>query len=116
MLVVLEKKHSIPDYVADDLIRILSVPDSSVKKDGCEYDDEVVFADGFRMAIQVCSSTQPSIEPCWTQGVLFDPDGFEVGFTEPGESLLGEYTVQHQDTLYRVVVDKQETRNAASEN
>ncbi|MGO8748715.1 MAG: hypothetical protein ACLQNE_22320 [Thermoguttaceae bacterium] len=68
------------------------------------FDQEYTFPNGVRMAIQVCPSTDPDIDPCWTQGVLFDHHGFELGCTEVGLSLLGEYHVPDGDDTYVVEV------------
>lgn len=57
------------------------------------FDQEVVFGDGNRMAIQAIASLEPSNEPIWTQGVLFAANGEEIGFTEPSDSFWGEYQV-----------------------
>lgn len=65
------------------------------------FDREAVFADGHRMAIQVVSSPD---EPAWTQGVLFDANGAELGCTDVGESFLGEYSVLDGGTRYSVLV------------
>lgn len=72
---------------------------------GCEvyFDNEVVFDDGCRMAIQVCASSSDTHEefppPAWTQGVLFSPEGSELGCTEVGDSLDGEYQVDNYIVL-----------------
>ena len=78
---------------ADSLEAICLNPHSDVKKEGVEFDREVTFENGNRMAIQVCGPTQPDIEPCWTQGVVFHEGGTELGCTDVGESFLGEYHV-----------------------
>lgn len=75
-----------------------------VRKNGIEFDKEVVFDDGNRMAIQVCGPGDPKSEPCWTQGVMFDADGNELGCTDPGESLAGEYSVTVGENEYVVNV------------
>lgn len=91
-------------FVAVEMERIVQNPDSSVKGDGIEFDKEVVFENGMRMAIQVCSSGNPTEEPCWTQGVLFESDGTELGCTDVGESFLGEYHIADGDNEYVVLV------------
>ena len=72
------------------------------------YDEEVVFDNGMRVAIQViasesdiCENVQP---PAWTQGVLFTPDGYEVSFTEVGDKVDGLYHCPDGDDLYIVEV------------
>lgn len=68
------------------------------------YFDTGYGTDGMRMAIQVCPSTEPDDEPCWTQGVLFAIDGTEMGCTDVGESFLGEYSVEDGEDEYVVDV------------
>ena len=92
----------VPDFRARDLERMCQEADSSTKKGEVEFDEEVVFIDGSRVAIQVIGCGED--DPAWTQAVLFSPEGEELGCSEVGESFLGEYTVQYQDTKYTVVV------------
>ena len=68
-------------------------PGICVEKDRAVFDEEVVFDDGMRMAIQVVTTTEPMEEDAWTQGVLFDSVGNECGCTDCGDSFLGEYTI-----------------------
>ena len=91
--------------LAAEMERIVHSPDSSIRGDGTEFDKEVVFDNGMRMAIQVCSSNDPSSEPCWTQGVLFTQDGREIGCTDVGESFLGEYHIFYLEDEYVVSVE-----------
>ncbi len=72
-----------------------------VKSDGTEFDKEYVFENGMRMSIQVCPAKNAT---CWTQGVLFTPDGYEVGCTDVGETFLGEYIVFDEENKYSVEV------------
>lgn len=85
-----------------DFICQFACPD--VAKDGIEFDREVEFDNGVRMAVQVCGPGDPAAEPCWTQGVLFDPDGSELGCTDVGESFLGEYTIDWNGDTYTTIV------------
>jgi hypothetical protein len=76
---------------------------------GCHRDDVVFgkgvsFDDGNTMEIQVVASGDPEHETCWTQGVLFDADGAEIGCTEPGDTFAGEYCVETDTATYTVVV------------
>jgi len=64
------------------------------------FDEEVVFSNGNRMAIQVIASEEPNEEECWTQGVVFDPKGNELGCTDVGESFMGEYHVYDGEDEY----------------
>ena len=63
------------------------------------FDEEAVFPDGNRFAIQVIAPEEKG-ETAWTQGVLFSPNGQELGHTEVGENFLGEYCIEN----YTVIV------------
>lgn len=71
------------------------------------YDEEVVFDDGTRMAIQVCYSDTEG-ESCWCQGVLFASDGSELGCTDVSDTFLGEYFIDYEDVEYCVDVQVRE--------
>lgn len=96
----------------DEMSRLCNEPDGSVERDRAIYDTTVRFNDNIRMVIQVVSTTQPAEESCWTQGVLFDADGNEIGMTDVGESFGGEYCITHDGVNYVVEV----TRNNDMEN
>lgn len=85
--------------------RLCREPDTTgdIPKDRAVFDQEHVFPGGLRMAVQVCSTNEPETYPCWTQAVLLDPEGHELGFTDVGESLLGSYTIEHGDDTYTVI-------------
>lgn len=90
--------------VAVEMERLCRKADSSISKDCTQFDREFKFPNGFRMAVQVCSTLDPSEESCWTQGVMFDKIGNELGMTEVGESFLGEYCVMFDGDEYEVNV------------
>lgn len=92
----------VPDFQARDLEKMCQEPSSDTKKGRTEFDEEVVFIDGNRVAIQVVGCGED--DPAWTQAVLFSPEGLELGCTETGESFLGEYQLQYEDTKYTVIV------------
>ena len=98
------KELQVEKSIAKEMEKICSRICRDVKKDGVEFDEEVVFEDGNRMAIQVCGPGDPSEETCWTQGVVFDSEGNELGCTDCGESFLGEYSVVIGDDEYVVNV------------
>lgn len=77
---------------------------TDVKKCGTEFDEEVTFPDGARMAIQVCGPSDPEEESCWTQGVVFDKDGNELGCTPACDRLDGSYGVDTNEASYWVHV------------
>ena len=89
---------------AEQYSRLCNEPDASNLKDQVIYDEEVTFANGMRMAIQVISPTEPAKESCWVQGILLDSGGFENGCTEVGESFLGKYEVADEEDTYCVTV------------
>jgi hypothetical protein len=72
------------------------------------FDQEVLFDDGMRVAIQVIESQsdiqEDFAEPAWTQGVLFTPEGQEISCTEVQESLTGVYHCPDGDDVYIVTV------------
>lgn len=82
------------------------------QKEGCLFDQEVVFDDGMRMAVQVCLA--PS-EPCWTQAVLFTPNGEEVGCTDVGDFFEDVYTLDHDNVIYSVTVCSIESQPSKSD-
>ena len=89
---------------AEDMEAICANPSDSVRKNGVEFDREHIFANGMRLAVQVCASSTPTVESCWTQGVLFTPEGTELGCTDVGETFLGEYTITDNGDEYTVNV------------
>lgn len=94
----------VPRAIYDEMERIVARPSVDVRRDGREYDEEVVFADGMRVAIQVCGPGDVDAESCWTQGVLYSPEGAELGFTPPGDQFGGAYHLEYGGTEYIVVV------------
>jgi len=74
-------------------ILVLKKPPTGCGRGEVIFDEEVPFLDNHFMVVQVIASEEPDKEPCWTQGILFNVQGRECGFTEPGEKLLGEYRV-----------------------
>ena len=83
---------------------ILTQPAASHRIRGyVAFDEEVVFGDRKRMAIQVIASESDD-ETGWSQGVLFDAAGHELGTTDVGESFLGEFTVADEGVNYTVKV------------
>ena len=95
-------------WLAGELERFCQKPPNDCGRGEVIYDEEVRFENGNRMAIQVIASEQPSREPCWTQGVLFDHKGHELGCTSVGDSFLGEYCVFDAHDKYVVIVQEQD--------
>ena len=91
-------------HEAEEMERMLREPDESNARDELVFDREVTFDNGYRIAVQVIASAQPAKESCWSQGVLFTKDGYEVSFTDVGESFLGEHKVFDGDEEYAAIV------------
>jgi hypothetical protein len=68
------------------------------------FDEEVVFPDGNRVAIQVVADEEPNERECWTQGVLFGAEGTELGCTDVGDFFLGNHCLNYNDDEYVVIV------------
>ena len=89
----------VPAHVAEDLEYSLHNVVSDDKKDGLKFDQEVIFGNGMRMAIQVCASSSTNEEPCYSQAVLYSSDGNKL-HAEFGSSFLGEWWLKYEDILY----------------
>jgi hypothetical protein len=101
----------IPRDIATEMDRICREADPNVSRESLAFNREHVFDNGLRMAIQVCPTPYPS-EPRWSQGVLFDQEGFELAVTEVHDRLTGEFTVEYDEDVYTVeVVAEPETTN-----
>ena len=94
---------TLPADTIDRLEELCRGPATDCGSDETVFDREVKFDDGCRMAIQVVAPSDPA-ESCWTQGVLFDADGTELGFTEPGDTFAGEYVVEAGGSVYATLV------------
>lgn len=91
--------------VADKVQAIVDGPAMDCGRDECVFDREVVFDDGCRMAIQAVVNND--LEGGWMQGVLFSPEGTELGCTDVGDRLAGEYSVavDREDGTHTYTVD-----------
>jgi len=96
----------VDETAADELKKICNEPSDDVGKCETVWDQEVQFDNGYRMAIQVCADAEPLEHPCWTQGVLYDPDGNERNCTEAGDSILGEFVLYCDGIEYTTYVIK----------
>ena len=95
----------VPNDTLDRLEELCRGPATGCGRDETIFDREVTFDDGCRMAIQVVAPNEPETESCWTQGVLFSPSGVELGCTEPGDGVGGQYRVETDDGIYTVSVE-----------
>jgi hypothetical protein len=103
-----KKKLSVEKGLAANLEAAVAAPPEDLglfcKRGEVLFDEGVVFEDNLYMIIQVVASETPSMEECWTQGVLFSKEGHEIGATDVGESFAGEYHVWDGDKEYVVDV------------
>jgi hypothetical protein len=84
--------------------QLCRAPATDCGRDECIFDESVPIGDSMVMAIQVIACSEPEEGGCWTQGVLFDGNGAELGCTEPGDTFEGEYRVEHGGDVYEVRV------------
>lgn len=70
------------------------------------FDEEYVFNDGVRLALRICSSRSFYDEPyqTWTEGILFNRFGEEIGLTEPGDKICDEYLFFVDNDEYHAIV------------
>lgn len=94
---------TLPADTIDRLEELCRGPATDCGSDETVFDHEVTFDDGCRMAIQVVAPNDPA-ESCWTQGVLFDADGAELGCTEAAQFFAGVYVVECDGDSYTVRV------------
>jgi len=95
---------TLPADTIDRLEALCRGPAVDCGRDETIFDREVRFDDGCRMAIQVVAPNAVETDSCWTQGVLFDAEGHELGCTEVGESVAGSYEIEHDGNNYEVDV------------
>lgn len=94
----------VPKAQFDRMVRSCEDPQPALRRDDIIFDHDVTFPDGRWMAIQVCTSGNPSQESCWTQGVLFSREGHELNSTDAMDVFGGTYSVPFQGTRYEVEV------------
>ena len=95
-----EKTLLIPSRMVQQLKKLIEGPAEDCGRDEVIFDEEVIFDDGVRMAIQVCAPNEVETEGCWVQGVLFTSDGHELGCTGADDSILGEYNIECDNNEY----------------
>ena len=98
-------KMEVEKEKGQELEKFCHVPPKDCGRGEAIFDQEFVFPNGMRMAIQVITSEEPDTETCWTQGVLFDKDGNELGCTDVGETFLGEYQIMDTETKEEYLVE-----------
>lgn len=74
------------------------------------HSEEISFSDGMRMCIDVCGVQyeEGGDNTAWTQAVLYNTDGAELTFTEPGFDYLGEWTLSYEGNNYTVVIETED--------
>jgi hypothetical protein len=96
----------LPQREINRLNDLLNQPNTDIARDGCVFDEEVAFGNGYRIAVRVCAPNTPSEESCWAEAVLFDDDGCELSVTNPdGDSVEGEYVCYDGKDEYIVIVE-----------
>jgi hypothetical protein len=98
---------TVDDSTAKEIDRLCHEPEKDweqLKGGSVIFDKEVHFMDKHFMVIQVVASNNPSEEPAWTQGILFNEQGRECGMTPPCQVFLGGYQVGN----YHVTVEKED--------
>lgn len=80
--------------------------DPELPKDQVIFEEGVLIRDdkGYRMVVQVVTPNDPESEACWSQAVLFSRDGRELAFTEPQESLVGEWVILYDMNEYHLIL------------
>lgn len=81
-------------YVEDELLKELVSLLTQVGPEmrDVEFDEEVKFEDGFRMAIQLCKGDRETTP--WTQALLYDENGVEQTFTDVMNHIQGSFELE----------------------
>ena len=101
--------------VANEMQTYCDHADDSLPRESRIFDEEYEFPNGMMMAVQVCSCTIPSADPCWTQGVLYSKSNDswqEVACTEVGDAFLDTYVIEYDGDEYHVKVEVEEAKEA----
>lgn len=101
-----EKSIKIKRAVAERLQTLLDQEEIDFEKKDVEEDslllcETVKFDNGYTMDFKVCSGQTN----CWSEAVLFNESGIEVGVTEPSYELLGECYFLYKQDEYIVNVE-----------
>ena len=104
------KKIYLSKRDADFLNEILSMTgDQIYDKHGYKRDETFTytakFPDGCYMDVKLVICEGEDTPYC--EAVLFNPDGYEIAFTEPEYELLGEWTIKTEEKTYTVVLLEQ---------
>lgn len=66
----------------------------------CVWCQTAKFDDGMEMDVKVCTNSKED-KDCWSEAVLFTPDGSQVDCTEVCDSLRGEWRIENFDRAAR---------------
>lgn len=100
----------IPAGMIDKCERLMNLPEGHVElEDFPRYSTikswTVKFdTPGYEADIKICSSGDG--EPLWSEAVLFR-DGSEVAYTEPDDSLEGEWFLSRDDIEFTIIVERE---------
>lgn len=84
---------------------LLMTGDEIYEKYGLKCDETIVntavFPDGMQADIKlvICDEERP-----YTEGVLFDKNGFQKAYTDPGNEYTGDWEFEYDDVNYVVTV------------
>lgn len=109
----IEKKDTICKKDVSFIESLLKEPQNEAEwvGDGTLYLHTVMFDDGYFLDISVCGVSYYEEGGCnsaWTQAVLYDPTGHEIGCSEVGEDFFGWWGVDNNDTMYVAILEKED--------
>lgn len=103
----LEATIKIPEARLTEIDHYLN--DEPTSSDDCLSEDETIiytarFADGYEMDIKCCGvqflDGSDETNTAWSEAVLFDPHGTEVANDTGDDTFLGDWTLEHNGTVY----------------
>jgi hypothetical protein len=94
---------AIPSDAAKKVQKAIGGKVKGLSRDSVYFERIELFDDGCCMAVQAVVDMQGT--SCWMQGVLFSPNGGELGCTDPRGDLTGKYAVDvtRDDGVHRYV-------------
>jgi hypothetical protein len=99
-------RHDLEVVIDDDNRKLIESCMTTEAGDEVLFDKEYKFDDGVRLALRICSSRAFYNDPnnIWTEGILFSPAGEEIGLTDVGYSVYGEYLFFIDGDEYHAIV------------
>ena len=110
-LFTLEATIEIPQSEVKYLTKLLQ--EEPKDESECLGEDETIsytahFADGNEMDVKVCGvqyrEGEGETNTAWSEAVLFNSNGCEIGCSDAGDDLLGDWEMEHNGILYRATV------------